>query len=101
MFAGIHKHPEVKETILQIIKPLLESWSKQKLNANLSIYGIRRYLRGAWLSFHVDRMPTHVLSVIMQVLNQMIQLNVRFYFINFENTNLGNFENDFKTCQFN
>ena len=67
MFAGIHKHPEVKEMILQTIKPLLESWSQQKLNANLSIYGIRRYLRGAWLSFHVDRMPTHVLSVIMQV----------------------------------
>ena len=87
--------------MLNSLKPILEEWCQKKLSKEVVIYGIRRYLRGAWLSFHVDRMPTHVLSVIMQVLNQMIQLNVRLYFMNFENTNLGNFENDFKTCQFN
>ena len=66
MFAGIHKHPEVREMILQIIKPLLESWSKQKLNANLSIYGIRRYFRNARLALHVDEFP-RVIAAILQV----------------------------------
>ena len=51
------------------IKPLVERWSKQKLSSEVTIYGIRRYLRNSWLSLHVDKMSTHVLSAILQVGN--------------------------------
>ena len=32
-----------------------------------SVYGIRRYSRGSWLATHVDKMETHVVSVIINV----------------------------------
>ena len=31
------------------------------------VYGIRRYLQGASLSLHVDRLDTHVVSAILQL----------------------------------
>ena len=40
---------------------------KIRLSPETQIYGIRRYLRGAWLSLHVDQLPTHILSAILQV----------------------------------
>lgn len=59
----------VKETIVKTLKPLVEVWSNEKLSSDVVIWGIRRYLRGATLAFHVDRLPTHVLSVVLQVLS--------------------------------
>ena len=32
-----------------------------------SVYGIRRYKTNSWLATHVDRMDTHVISVIINV----------------------------------
>ena len=46
---------------------MLEDWCQKKLSKEVVIYGIRRYLRGAWLSLHVDKLPTHIISVILQV----------------------------------
>ena len=34
---------------------------------DFTIYGIRRYLRGAWMGLHVDKLPTHIISAILQV----------------------------------
>ena len=31
------------------------------------MYGIRRYRNGSWLSLHVDRVDTHVVSAILQI----------------------------------
>ena len=31
------------------------------------MYGIRRYLNGSWLSLHLDTVHTHVISVILQI----------------------------------
>ena len=39
-----------------------------RLESENIVYGIRRYLRGAWMSLHVDVLPTHVLSAILQVI---------------------------------
>ena len=32
-----------------------------------SVYGIRRYKAGSWLATHLDRIDTHVISVIINV----------------------------------
>ena len=41
--------------------------SKGEMSSYLSSF--YRYLRGAWMSLHVDRLPTHVLSAILQVIS--------------------------------
>ena len=33
----------------------------------MQMYGIRRYLNGSWLSLHLDTVHTHVVSVILQI----------------------------------
>ena len=61
---------EVQSQIIQIMKPLLEDWSGQKLSTDESdvlVYGIRRYFKGAWLALHVDEFP-RVISAILQVI---------------------------------
>ena len=50
------------------ILPILEEWAKVKLDGKNGImYGIRRYTRGAILLQHTDRLPTHIISAILQV----------------------------------
>ena len=56
----------LNDHILQSMKPIMENWSKTELSNEIIVYGVRRYLRGAWLSLHVDRPDTHVLSAILQ-----------------------------------
>ena len=53
--------------LINSLKPTIEKWSGQKLSENAYLYGIRRYLRGASLGLHVDKLPSHILSVIFQV----------------------------------
>ena len=57
----------IEKEILSSLQPILESWSGQKLSQDHVVYGIRRYLRGASLMAHVDRLPTHIISAILQV----------------------------------
>ena len=64
----------VQETTINILKPILQKWSKQKISPNGVFYGMRRYLKGAWMSLHVDRLPSHILSVILQVLDTSFPL---------------------------
>lgn len=49
----------------QLLKPA-EEWSGIKLEP-VTVYGIRRYLRGSWMSSHVDRKETHIISAIINV----------------------------------
>ena len=58
--------------MLNSLKPILEEWCQKKLSKEVVIYGIRRYLRGAWLSLHVDQLPTHIISVILQVMKKKL-----------------------------
>ena len=57
----------IETEILLSLRPILESWSGQKLSKDHVAYGIRRYLRGAYFMSHVDRLPTHIISAILQV----------------------------------
>ena len=63
----IARLPQLRHEVLTSVLPILEDWSGQKLSKNVIIYGIRRYFKGAWMSMHVDRLPTHILSLILQV----------------------------------
>ena len=57
------------DKIRNYIKPILEKWCGEPLDRNVTIYGIRRYLRGSWMALHLDRVPTHIISAILQVSN--------------------------------
>ena len=51
----------IETEILLSLRPILETWRGQKLSRNHVLYGIRRYLRGAYFMSHVDRLPTHII----------------------------------------
>eukprot|EP00927_Polykrikos_kofoidii_P039188 TRINITY_DN33620_c0_g2_i1.p1 TRINITY_DN33620_c0_g2~~TRINITY_DN33620_c0_g2_i1.p1 ORF type:complete len:514 (-),score=83.31 TRINITY_DN33620_c0_g2_i1:30-1571(-) len=51
----------------EIILPLIESWVDMPL-AISSMYGIREYYNGSYLRMHVDRLPTHIFSIIFNLL---------------------------------
>ena len=54
--------------IVSKIQPIVETWSGQKLSTrNVALFGIRRYLRGSWMSLHVDKLPDRILSAILQI----------------------------------
>ena len=57
----------IETEVILSLRPILESWNSQKLSKNHVLYGIRRYLRGAYFMSHVDRLPTHIISAILQV----------------------------------
>ena len=57
----------VLNTVNAHLKKVLEKWAKVHLSPNGLIYGVRRYTRGASLLLHVDQLPTHIISAILQV----------------------------------
>ena len=64
------------------IRMLLEDWCGEPLDKNMTMYGIRRYLRDSWMALHLDKLPTHIISAILQVLSltkcqfaKVIQIN--------------------------
>lgn len=59
-------HQERDSIANDVLKPILEKWSGKSLE-HTSFYGIRDYSRGAVLRNHVDRISTHVISVILMV----------------------------------
>ena len=67
----------IHEEISNFLRPLVEDWSGNRLEIKSIVYGIRRYLHGAWMSLHVDVLPTHVLSAILQVIADNVEnLNI-------------------------
>ena len=83
---GLIEMPEeVHNQIVQIIKPLLEDWSSQKLSSDESdvlVYGIRRYFKGAWLALHVDEFP-RVISAIIQVSSTLFTISISVVSLHF------------------
>ena len=57
----------VTRTIEFQLQKIMEGWANVKLNNNCITYGIRRYTRGAVLLQHVDRIPSHIISAILQI----------------------------------
>jgi prolyl 4-hydroxylase len=64
--------PQIESQIKnQLLEPL-EQWSQTKLEWT-AIYGIREYKRDSYLKMHVDRYETHIISVIINVEQQVEQ----------------------------
>ena len=63
---GLQDNMSIVENLRQTLKPIFEDWSRIALANHVVVYGIRRYLRGAWLSLHVDKVP-RIISAILQV----------------------------------
>ena len=64
---NIQQKGNIRNEIYRQLSPIMAIWSGQKISKNLFIvYGIRRYLEGAWLYLHVDKIP-RILSIILQV----------------------------------
>ena len=57
----------IENVILKTLKPVIEKWANEKLSSEIVIWGIRRYLHGSTLALHLDRLPTHILSAVLQV----------------------------------
>ena len=57
----------VRRTMEFQLQKIMEGWAKVKLSKSFVIYGIRRYTRGAILLQHVDKIPSHIISVILQI----------------------------------
>ena len=57
----------VVRTLKYKLFKILENWANVKLEENGIMYGIRRYTRGAVLLQHVDKLPTHIISAILQI----------------------------------
>ena len=49
------------------MQKIMEHWANVKLDEKGFIYGIRRYTRGAVLLQHVDKIPSHIISAILQI----------------------------------
>ena len=61
-----HSQRERDRVARELVQPLVEEWAEQELEFT-SLYGIREYYRGSELRMHVDRVATHVFSVIMNL----------------------------------
>lgn len=72
MMFGFKEKAKIETEIVEYVQPILEAWSGVKLQNPGLVFGIRRYLYGAWMMLHVDRLPTHVISAIIQVGNTII-----------------------------
>jgi len=57
---------ETLEELKRVMRPLAEKWAGVPLEHSAT-YGIRRYTNGSWLTSHVDRFNTHVISAILQI----------------------------------
>ena len=49
------------------VKKEIEDWCGEELDKKIIFHGIRRYLRGSWVALHLDKLPTHIISAILQV----------------------------------
>lgn len=61
---------KLRKDILETMHPLLQKWSGQSLK-HTAVYGIREYQNGASLDMHVDRYETHVISMIINVAQEV------------------------------
>ena len=57
----------VKRTMEYQLHKIMEDWAKVDLNKIFVMYGIRRYTHGAVLLEHVDKVPSHIISAILQI----------------------------------
>ena len=57
-----------KNHVFEKLRPMAEDWIGNKLRlTGTSVYGIRKYTRGAFLAGHLDHMKSHVVSAILNI----------------------------------
>jgi prolyl 4-hydroxylase len=60
--------PQIKTQLHDYFLPICRGWIEDQYALNPTyVYGIRTYLRGAWLKQHRDRQETHHVSAIIQI----------------------------------
>jgi len=69
----IHIPNHKKRWIAEIIQPLLEEWTGQQLRYSI-LYGLREYSHGAVLKGHCDKLETHVVSTILHLKHDPIDI---------------------------
>ena len=69
----IHIPGDKKRWIASIIQPALEEWTGQKLKFSI-LYGLREYSKGAVLMGHCDELETHVISTILHLKHDPIDV---------------------------
>ena len=74
----------VERVLKYQLKPILAQWANVTLGDPMVMYGIRRYTRGARLWGHVDRIPTHIISAILQI-DQKVDEDWPLYFLDHHN----------------
>ena len=58
----------LKREVYERLRVLAQEWIENVVElAGTSIYGIRRYTRGAFLMGHLDHLKTHVISAILNI----------------------------------
>jgi hypothetical protein len=57
----IWRHPSMKQTIQDTLLPYAEEITGEELEAT-ALYGVREYLKGAFLAMHFDKRSTHIYS---------------------------------------
>jgi len=67
------------------LHPLAEAWAGVQLKHEAT-YGIRRYTNGSWLTSHVDRFNTHVISAILNI-GQSVSTAWPLYIVSNDGTN--------------
>ena len=73
---SLHRHrrtfitnlsPVVLSQLQARLQPLAEDWAGGVKLRHSATYGVRRYTNGSWLTSHVDRFNTHVISAILNI----------------------------------
>lgn len=68
----------------QYFQPICRDWIEDQYELNPTfVYGVRTYLRGAWLKQHRDRQATHHVSAIVQI-DQQVDTDWPLYIENSE-----------------
>ena len=63
--------------IFSTLRPLAEEWIQHKISLiGKTVYGLRKYTRGAKLGAHVDHMETHVVSAILNIKQVRIRMKI-------------------------
>jgi len=65
-FLSLDQYPQVHDAVSAEMKEILEWWTDQHLH-HTATYGVRIYQRESMLITHVDRMETHIASVVLQI----------------------------------
>mmetsp|Transcript_17937 Transcript_17937/g.55173 ORF Transcript_17937/g.55173 Transcript_17937/m.55173 type:complete len:486 (-) Transcript_17937:22-1479(-) len=76
--------PLIRQKIAaELVQPLVEAWAGMELK-HTAFYGIREYHRGAELRMHVDKVKTHVYSVIMNIRQEGVEEDWPLELIDFD-----------------